>query len=213
MFTGIINHLGTVRELIATPGGTTLRLALPGDLARGCEIGDSIAVNGCCLTLAALPEPVLGEFNLSPQTLAHTAPLATGDTVHLEPALCLGDKVGGHFVTGHVDGCTHALDWQATGDNAIVTLALPPRLDPHLLAAQGSVTVAGVSLTVATAGHDSFSVQLVPHTLAVTQLNQTAALRTGVPANLEVDCLARYALRTSVAVLESREPSTSRRKD
>jgi riboflavin synthase len=193
VFTGIIQSLGEIRTLDLGQGGERrVTVAAPGlDLAR-CALGDSIAVSGICLTVIALPA---GAFvaEVSRETLALTtaADWRVGQRVNLEPALRLGDALGGHLVSGHVDGLARLLAqhadvgslrqrWQADGALA------------RYIARKGSVTLDGVSLTVNAVDGNEFEVNLIPHTQSVTTLG---ALQPGARANLEIDLMARYAER------------------
>ncbi|WP_129838308.1 riboflavin synthase [Streptomyces sp. RFCAC02] len=191
MFTGIVEELGEVVALEST--GASARLRLRGRLVtEDAGHGDSIAVNGVCLTVAAHGE---GEFtaDVMAETLRRTTlgSLAPGDRVNLERPVALGGRFGGHLVQGHVDGVGTVVD-RTPGDAwESVTVALPPGLARYV-ADKGSVAVDGVSLTVVAAGDDSFTVGLIPTTLASTTLGLR---RPGEPVNLEVDVLAKYLAR------------------
>lgn len=155
-------------------------------------LGESIAVNGACLTVDAISGDGF-EVDASAETLARTTlgALKAGGTVHLERALRAADRMGGHIVTGHVDGVGSLLERQAVGDSIALVFRLPGELAPFV-AEKGSITVEGVSLTVNAAGPDRFDVTIIPHTLAKTHLGQ---LRQGDAVNLEVDLVARYVGR------------------
>jgi riboflavin synthase len=189
MFTGIITEIGSVRA--ATRAGTSMAL----ELACGyspLELGESIAVNGACLTVAKI---VPGGFiaDVSAETLACTTlgELGRGARVNLERALALGDRLGGHIVSGHVDGMGKVLARVPKTDAEHWTLEAPPEV-LRFLAVKGSVTVDGVSLTINAVGPSTFEVMLVPFTLAHTTLGQKSV---GTAVNLEVDLLARYVAR------------------
>jgi riboflavin synthase len=184
-------------------GGVRLTLGHSADLGRRLDIGASLAVAGVCLTIVALDgDPPLGSaVELSPETLARTnlGALRRGDAVNLEPALRMGDPLGGHWVQGHVDGTTSVVDRRDLTDHRVLAFAIPPDLAPYLVE-KGSITVDGVSLTVSALAPalvpDRFEVALIPHTLEVTTLS---ALRPGDRVNLEVDVLAKYVHRILAA--------------
>ncbi|MBM4219550.1 MAG: riboflavin synthase [Gammaproteobacteria bacterium] len=190
MFTGIVQAVGRVAEAGAGTGGAR-RLAIDtGGLATaGWRHGDSIAVAGVCLTVIALAD---GRFavELSGETLVRTTlgRLAAGDAVNLEPALRATDALGGHFVTGHVDGVARVRDCRELGGVLHATIEAPAAL-ARFIAEKGSVTLDGVSLTVGRVSGGAFAVVLVPHTRAVTTLG---ALAPGLELNLEIDLVARY---------------------
>jgi len=151
--------------------------------------GDSVAVAGCCLTVLDLDESGFSA-DLSGETLARTSlgNLAEGDPVNLEPALAAGDRLGGHLVTGHVDGLAEVVSITPAGDSRICRFRVPAEL-ARFVAEKGSVTLDGVSLTVNAVEYDEFEVNLIPHTLKVTTLGH---LEAGAVVNLEVDLVARY---------------------
>ncbi len=204
MFTGIITDIGTVRS--AEQRGD-LRLVI--DTAfdpAGIAIGASIACSGVCLTVVDKGQDggdQDGEgrwfaVDASAETIACTAPgmWAVGRRLNLERALKVGDELGGHIVTGHVDGVGEILAVAPVGDSWTVTVAAPAAIAPFI-AAKGSVTVDGVSLTVnavtdAADGRAHFALNIIPHTRAMTTLDEAAA---GRPVNLEIDVLARYLQR------------------
>lgn len=191
MFTGLVESLG--RVVAALPEGAGLRLAVEaGDTAAGVAIGDSICVSGCCLSVVRLEGGHL-EFQLGPETLARTTlgGLRPGAAVNLERSLRLSDRLGGHLVTGHVDGIGGLVSQARDGDWVTCRFAAAPALMPHV-AAKGSVAVDGVSLTVVDVAADSFSVALIPHTLACTTLGTLAP---GALVNLETDLVAKYVDR------------------
>ena len=198
MFTGLVEGQGTVAALRpvgdgAPPGAAEplgARLTIAADwLAGGVAPGSSIAVNGCCLTAAAVT-PDGFAADLVPETLRRTAlgRLAVGDAVNLERPLAAGDRLGGHLVQGHVDGVGTILARQEAESWHAVRIALPAGLARYVVT-KGSITVDGVSLTVVDVTDEWFSVGLIPTTLALTTLGRK---RVGDPVNLEVDVIAKY---------------------
>lgn len=191
MFTGIIEELGSVRAL------DSHRLEVACDAVTGDSVvGASVAVNGVCLTVVQWASDALA-FDLSEETIARTSlrRLATGAPVNLERPISLAARLGGHVVQGHVDGVGEviAIVPDAAG-GARVRVSVPPELRRYLIE-KGSVTVDGVSLTVAELHPDGVTTALIPHTLAVTTLGTTLP---GDPVNLEVDMIARYVERLLV---------------
>jgi riboflavin synthase len=190
MFTGIVGAVGSVAAAAPGAGGVRLRLA-GGEMDLGdVRVGDSFAVNGVCLTVVALA-PAGFEADVSHETLACTAGFTVGDRVNLEKALRLADRIGGHLVAGHVDGVGRVARFEPTGDNRFLAVSAPRELAKYL-ARKGSVAVNGVSLTINEVEGVEFAVNLVPHTLAATNLG---GLRAGDRVNLEVDMVARYVER------------------
>jgi riboflavin synthase len=193
MFTGIVEGTGTVAALDVAADGSGARLELEApSLAGDLDLGESVAVNGCCLTVA---ETTPGGFaaDLVAETLHRTAlgGLAAGDGVNLERPMALGGRLGGHLVQGHVDGVAKVLDRRPVGAGEEVRIELPPELERYVVE-KGSIAVDGVSLTVAGLGPGWFAVALVPHTLEVTTLGRR---RPGDPVQLEVDVVAKYVER------------------
>jgi riboflavin synthase len=188
MFTGLVQALGTVRAATDGRGGRRLRVAEPA-LAPKLELGESVAVDGACLTVVARAGDAF-DFEAGPETLAKTTlgRLAAGDRVNLERALRVGDPLGGHFVTGHVDCVGTLLEAAVTGDWLTVWFGFPPEFDA-LLIGKGSVAVDGVSLTLVDVRQDRFSVMLIPHTRAHTTLGVKAP---GAAVNLEFDLIAKH---------------------
>jgi len=188
MFTGLIAHLGIVAQSLPDRGGNRLTLECA-DLARASAPGDSIAVNGVCLTVASVSGGRL-EFDVVPETLQRSdlGALVPGDAVNLEPSLRLGDALGGHLVYGHVDATTRIEAKQAEGPGYRLWFAVPPGLEA-MVVEKGFVALDGVSLTVAERTGSRFAVALVPETLARTTFGRKSA---GGPVNLEVDPIARY---------------------
>lgn len=190
MFTGIIAAVG--RIVVSTPASGGLKLGIEtGDrFLDDVAIGDSIAVNGVCLTMVGKAGKIF-EADVSRETLECTTGFATGMRVNLEKALRLCDRLGGHLVSGHVDGIGSAVRCETAGDSRLVTIALPAELAKYV-ARKGSIAVNGVSLTVNAVNRSEFSVNLIPHTLQATSLRD---LEVGDKVNVEVDLLARYAER------------------
>lgn len=189
MFTGLITARGTIRR-IEHQGDVVMEIATPKDFPL--SIGASIACNGICLTVTAITD---GGFTvqLSHETMAiTTAPQwQVGDTINLEPALSHGDKMGGHYVSGHVDGQVTAIAQEPSGDSVVWTFEAPEPL-MRFIAPKGSVTLDGVSLTVNTVEKKLFSVNIIPHTQSATGFGSLKLLDR---LNLEIDMLARYAAR------------------
>jgi riboflavin synthase len=195
VFTGLVADLGTVAALEATGDGVRLRVrsALAGELGEG----DSVAVNGVCLTATEVAD---GQFtaDVMHETLRRSSLAAVGDgtRVNLELPLRAADRLGGHVVQGHVDGVGTIGDVVEDGFARVVTIEAPPELLRYVVE-KGSIAVDGVSLTVATVTADTFSVSLIPETLERTNLGAAAS---GAPVNLEVDVLAKYVEKLMVAV-------------
>jgi len=189
MFTGLVQFLATVREIQAAPPGRRLVIHAP-EISRTAAIGDSIAINGCCLTVVADSNDSLS-FEAGPETLARTnlGQLTAGSRVNLEPSLRVGDPLGGHFVTGHVEAIGTLIQRRDEGDWSTCWFAFPPELARYMVP-KGSIAVDGVSLTLVDVEADRFSVALIPHTLSATTLGH---LRPGDRVNLETDLLAKYA--------------------
>jgi riboflavin synthase len=184
MFTGIVRELGSVEAVEENADGVRLRIRGP-ETAVGASTGDSVSVNGVCLTAVEVQDGVLS-FDVVPETLRRSTlgRLSAGDPVNLEPALQAGDPFGGHFVQGHVDGIARV---RRTTEEGLEIEAAPELL--RYVVEKGSIALDGVSLTVATLDGDAFSVALVPHTKAVTTLGRAAP---GDELNIEVDMLAKY---------------------
>jgi len=194
MFTGIV--LRTGRIVSAKPQGDGLRLAIDtgAPALTGIAIGDSVAVSGCCLTVIAQQATML-DFDVSRETLRCTTGLDRPGEVNLELALRLSDRLGGHLMTGHVDGVGVVHAFAAVADDPYGSWRLEidaPAPLARFIAAKGSVAVQGVSLTVNVVDGVRFAVNLIPHTLEVTTLK---ALVPGAQVNLEIDLVARYVAR------------------
>ena len=191
MFTGIVRELGVVVSVEEAGGGRALVVRAP-NTAAAAAVGDSVALNGCCLTATSISGEELA-FHAVPETIARTTvgALERHDRVNVEPALRVGDELGGHYVQGHVDAVGRIQSVEAEGEGLRVFVDAPEDVLRYCVE-KGSVTVDGVSLTVAELSPDAFAVALVPHTLEATTL---AALRPGQPVNLEADVLAKYVER------------------
>ena len=195
MFTGIVEGLGKVESLRASTGGTR-RLTVKTHLPVGkLPLGASIAVNGACLTMVARRpgRPSTFEADIGPETLACTTlgSLGPGARVHLEQALRLGDALGGHMMSGHVDGTGRVESARRQGSTLSLRVQAPADIAPYLFK-KGSIAVDGVSLTVNQVEDNSFEVLLIPHTLEVTLLGE---LRPGSRVNLEADMIAKQVAR------------------
>jgi riboflavin synthase len=188
MFTGLVEALGTVRRVENVRAGRLLVIAEP-TLAPELAIGDSVAINGACLTVVERDWETF-RFQAGPETLLRTnlGELTTGDRVNLERALRLGDRLGGHLVQGHVDGMGRITDRNRQGEWEVVWFSCPAALAEQMVS-KGSVAVDGVSLTLVDVAAEGFSVALIPHTLERTTLGFKAA---GATVNLETDLLAKY---------------------
>lgn len=190
MFTGLVEALGEIVAVRDQPPGK--RLILRAGTASGASLGASIAINGCCLTVVEMDGDQLS-FEAGPETLARTnlGLLTPGSRVNIEQSLRVGDRLGGHFVTGHVDGLGTLVSRHDDRDWATFWFRVPAELALQM-ASKGSVAVDGVSLTLVEVDHDRFSVCLIPHTLAHTTLG---GLQVGAAVNIETDLLAKYVLR------------------
>ena len=191
MFTGLVESLGRVAAVVAEPPGVRL-VVEAAEIAREALIGESICTSGCCLSVVRIDGPKL-EFQLGPETLARTSlgRVVAGDAVNLERSLRLSDRLGGHLVTGHVDGRGSLAARLVEGDWVTCRFSAPPALLAQM-AAKGSVAIDGVSLTLVEVTSDWFSVALIPHTLAVTTLGRLAP---GDAVNLETDLMFKYVAR------------------
>jgi riboflavin synthase len=190
MFTGIIAAVGRIASADPAPGGIRLRVAAAAEFLRDVAMGDSIAVNGACLTVVSRSAAEF-DCDVSQETLACTAGYSAGGRVNLEKALRFSDRLGGHLVSGHVDGVARVVDIASQADNQVVRFAVPAQLTRYV-ARKGSVAIDGVSLTVNSVEDQEFSVNLVPHTLAATNLRDR---KVGDKVYVDVDLLARYAER------------------
>jgi len=188
MFAGIIEELGKLIELRAAPPGQRLVIDGP-QVSQAVRIGDSIAVNGCCLTVVQIDGSRLG-FDVGPESLQRTnlGQLTAGAPVNLERSLVVGDRLGGHFVTGHVDAVGYVDQRIDENDWSTIWYRVPPHLTRQM-ASKGSVAVDGVSLTVVECDESSFVVSLVTYTQENTNLTRR---KVGDAVNLETDIIARY---------------------
>jgi riboflavin synthase len=188
MFTGLIESLGTVMRLNPAGAGQQLRIEAPG-IASALTIGESVAINGACLTVVERDEQSC-RFDVAPETLLKTnlGALRPGDRVNLERSLRVGDRLGGHMVQGHVDGVGEIAQRIKDGAWETFWFACPADLAAQM-APKGSIAVDGISLTLVDVGAERFSVALIPHTLAATTLGFK---KPGDSVNLETDLLAKY---------------------
>jgi riboflavin synthase len=191
MFTGIIEIMGTVRRVADDGNGRDLTIAVP-EFAGDLTLGESVAVNGACLTVVAHDAETC-RFQAGPETLAKTnlGDLTAGDRVNLERSLRLNDRLGGHLVQGHVDGMGRVAERHAQGDWELFWIVCPAALAGQMVP-KGSVAVDGVSLTLVDVYNDRFSVALIPHTLQHTTIGHKSA---GATVNLETDLVGKYVLK------------------
>ena len=195
MFSGIVEALGTVSEIRAEPPGCWL-IVREAKIAAETAVADSICVNGCCLTVVAVDRNTFA-FQAGPETLARTnlGELKPGSPVNLERALAVNARLGGHFVSGHIDGLGTLQERIDSGDWSTFWFSVPRAL-ARQMASKGSIAIDGVSLTIVGSEPDRFSVALIPFTLAVTTLGTLAV---GGKVNLETDLLAKYVQRLAEA--------------
>ena len=188
MFTGIVEELGKIRSIQVKSQDAILEIQAT-DVLSDAKIGDSIAVDGACLTIRFLTSEAF-TVDVSAETLRRTTlgERKVGDSVNLERSLRLSDRLGGHLVLGHVDEVATICEWKDEGDASVMQVTISSSTKPYI-AYKGSVTVDGVSLTVSNLHADAFEVALIPHTKDVTTLGTK---RTGAKVNLEVDIVARY---------------------
>lgn len=193
MFSGIIAAVGRITARAPRNDGTpTVRLRIDAGLMDLSDValGDSIACNGVCLTVVN-QQGTCFEVDVSPETLSCTVGLEALGAVNLEKALRLADRLGGHLVSGHVDGVGEVLRFDPVGDNRLLEIRAPESLARYI-ARKGSITINGVSLTTNTVNVCDFSINLIPHTLDATSLGR---LHSGAKVNLEIDLIARYCER------------------
>jgi riboflavin synthase len=190
MFTGIIQTIGQIERASALGDDVKLNIGCAGLDMRDVNIGDSIAVNGVCLTAISFSDSHF-EAHVSKETLSVTVGLNSQQAVNLEKALRLSDRLGGHLVSGHVDGVGEVVLFEPRGDCWKLDIRAPHAISKYI-AVKGSICVNGVSLTVNSVTGDVFSMNLIPHTLANTTLQ---FLKAGSQINLEVDQIARYVER------------------
>ena len=195
MFTGIVEETGTVQRI--EPVSTGIHLSLSAArTARTLKKGDSLAVNGCCLTVVDLKTAKKGKllrFDLLRETWERTNLqfLRPGALVNLERSLLANARLDGHFVTGHIDGTGEIVRWETEGKDHVLEIAAPPELMRYMVF-KGSVAVDGISLTIAGVQKNSFHVWIIPHTFAVTALQERTI---GDRVNLETDLLGKYVER------------------
>ena len=188
MFTGIVEELGKIRSIQVKSQDATLEIQAT-DVLSDAKVGDSIAIDGACLTIRFLTSEAF-TVDVSAETLRRTTlgERKVGDPVNLERSLRLSDRLGGHLVLGHIDEVATICGWKDEGDASLMQVTISSATKPYI-AYKGSVTVDGVSLTVSNLHTDAFEVALIPHTKDVTTLGTK---RTGAKVNLEVDIIARY---------------------
>ncbi len=195
MFTGLVEGLGTVVQLTPEPAGLRLTIAPPSAMAAPddpCRLGDSVAINGCCLTVIDIADH-RWSFQAGAETLSKTnlGRLREKDAVNLERSLPVTGRLGGHFVQGHVDGVGKVERIKTDGEWTTMEFRVPAALSA-LMVPKGSVAVDGVSLTIVHVEADCFSIALIPHTLSVTTLGQRAV---GDVVNIETDILGKYVAK------------------
>jgi riboflavin synthase len=197
VFTGLVQEVGRIRAVTVQGGDQRLEVEVGSLAIERLQPGASVSVDGVCLTVASLGRDTF-IADVSGETLRITTLGAkqAGARVNLEPALCVGDALGGHWVSGHVDGIADVTSTSRDARSLRVDLSAPRELARYI-ARKGSVTLDGVSLTVNEVNASAFSINLIPHTLEVTTLG---ALTAGSKLNLEIDLLARYAERLSSGV-------------
>jgi len=194
VFSGIVAALGRIGKIETRPGGVRIAVSAARLGMDDVSVGDSIAVNGVCLTVI-IKTPTGFEADVSAETLKCTVGLDAQGEVNLEKALRLADRLGGHLVTGHIDGVGEVTKFVAAGESVLLAVRAPAELARYI-ARKGSVAVQGVSLTVNEVRGPEFEVNLIPHTVSVTTLRH---LKPGAKVNLEVDLVARYVERLTNA--------------
>ncbi|MFK8115235.1 MAG: riboflavin synthase [Rubripirellula sp.] len=192
MFTGLVETMSTITSIVDQPPGKRLSVDA-GFVAEDASIGDSICINGCCLTVVSIDGSLL-DFEAGEETLSRTnlGELAVGSYVNLERSLAVGDRLGGHYVSGHIDAVGVLAERREDPPWAHLRFQMPEQLASQV-AAKGSIAIDGISLTVVEVGKDFFTVALIPHTLEVTTLGKRAV---GDHVNLETDVLAKYVERS-----------------
>ena len=192
MFTGIVEELGQVHAIVPNDGGARIEIDAK-RVVEDANIGDSIAVNGCCLTVVEC-SPTRWAADVVTETLARTSlgGLRAGDPVNLERPVRLADRLGGHLVQGHIDGTGTVSARTPNADGSVTMRFTAPAAVLRYVVHKGSITVDGISLTVAARDDESFSIAVIPHTLAVTTLGTAEP---GTRVNLEVDVIAKYVER------------------
>jgi riboflavin synthase len=205
VFTGIIEEVGAIQDLRIAAEGAKITVAAR-EILSGLKIGDSVSVNGVCLTATRLDS---GSFlcDISAETLrlSNFKSAKQGARVNLERSLMVGDRLGGHFVLGHVDGIGRLISKTASGPGFVMTFGYPRELERYLVY-KGSIAINGISLTIASLDQSALSVAVIPHTFESTNLRESSG---GDPVNLEVDVLGRYFERFFQLGLLQREKSGS----
>jgi riboflavin synthase len=194
MFTGIVEETGTIERI--KPSAKSIELVVKAKTsARGLKLGDSVAVNGCCLTVVKLSPAKKGggklvHFDLLQETWNRTSlnNAKVGSLVNLERALAVGERLGGHFVTGHIDGTGKIIRWERAGQDHVLEIEAPADVMRYIIF-KGSIAVDGISLTVAKVARKSFRIWIIPHTFEVTVLSERSV---GDLVNLEADMLGKY---------------------
>ena len=197
MFTGLVEGQGTIQAIVPEGDAIRIDVLIPSLMTDSLEIGASVAINGCCLTVVSLSGPsdegVIAAFQAGTETLSKTnlGNLASGHVVNLERSLTANARLGGHFVQGHVDGVGRVAEIDRDGEWVTMRFRIPASL-ARFLVPKGSVAVDGISLTVVNVEADRFSVALIPHTLEVTTLGTRSV---DDPVNIETDILGKYVDR------------------
>ena len=188
MFTGIIEELGTVGAMERRPDSIRLTIQAR-KVLEGTQLGDSIAVNGVCLTVTAMTDSSF-TADVMHETMRRSSlsDIKSGSKVNLERALQVGGRLGGHIVSGHIDGVGHVARIAADGIARVITISIPKDMEPYIVE-KGSIAIDGISLTVVSVGNSQFSVSIIPHTMANTTLIDK---RPGAVVNLETDVIGKY---------------------
>lgn len=202
MFTGIIEEVGKLKTVSATAQGARMTVTAR-TVTEGVRLGESIAINGVCLTVIEFTDNSLA-FDISAETLARSTlgRLGVGSPVNLERAMRVNDRLGGHIVQGHVDARGEFLSRRNVGDSVVMRFSYPAEIGQYICL-KGSIAVEGISLTVAALGDGWFEVAIIPHTLKMTNLNSLAP---GDAVNLEADILAKYIERMLTGYREGDKP-------
>ncbi len=202
MFTGLIEGIGRIKRLFPDTQGYLIEIFCPFSL-EDVHVGDSIAVDGACLTVEELGKNSF-KARLSPETLSRTTfkYKKTGDPVNLERALRLGDRLGGHLVSGHIDGTGKILEIENLGNFFRIKIELPAELS-HYLVEKGSIAVDGISLTINSCKENFFELMIIPHTFKMTTLQYK---KIGDPVNIEIDMIAKMVHKWLSPYLKKNEP-------
>ena len=206
MFTGIIEGLGTIKAIMPMAGGSRMRIQADFPI-EGLKIGDSIAVSGACLTAVTFERQTF-EVDVSPETMGKTTlgQAKVGDKVNLEQALRFGDRLGGHLVSGHIDGVGVIRDKRPAANAVIFAFEVPESLARYIVA-KGSIAVDGISLTVNACDRTSFEVSIIPHTAKVTTVGFK---KVGDRVNIETDMIGKYIERFTRPFTEGRQKDSGR---